>query len=97
MVEPAVRPCVSPAKYLQGVRCMANEATGGGTAQARAATSRAAAEAERDAESLGEQIDTLKADLALISSTLADLVRSSAREGRESVERTAEQYMREGR
>lgn len=76
---------------------MANEATGGGTAQARAATSRAAAEAERDAESLGEQIDTLKADLALISSTLADLVRSSAREGRESVERTAEQYMREGR
>jgi ElaB/YqjD/DUF883 family membrane-anchored ribosome-binding protein len=53
--------------------------------------------AERDAENLTQQIETLKADLAAISATLADLVKDSAREGRATIEKTADRYMREAR
>jgi ElaB/YqjD/DUF883 family membrane-anchored ribosome-binding protein len=47
-------------------------------------------------ESLEAQIETLKSDIAAISATLADLVKSSVRQGRAKAERTAEQYMRQG-
>jgi ElaB/YqjD/DUF883 family membrane-anchored ribosome-binding protein len=51
----------------------------------------------RNTEALQEQIEALKGDLASISATLADLVKSSVREGRAKAERTAEQYLRQGR
>jgi ElaB/YqjD/DUF883 family membrane-anchored ribosome-binding protein len=81
---------------------MANETTGS-RATARAtqagegASERSGASLDRSVDNLSDQIETLKADLAGISATLADLVRSGAREGRASVERTAEYYAREGR
>ena len=43
-----------------------------------------------------EQIETLKADLAAISSTLSGLVKSGVREGRSKVERTADYYKQQG-
>jgi ElaB/YqjD/DUF883 family membrane-anchored ribosome-binding protein len=50
----------------------------------------------RDTETLQEQIEALKSDLASISATLASLVKSGVREGRAKAEQTAEQYLREG-
>jgi ElaB/YqjD/DUF883 family membrane-anchored ribosome-binding protein len=52
---------------------------------------------ERDTENLGQQIEALKSDLAAISATLADLVKDSAREGRATIEKTADHYVREAR
>lgn len=70
---------------------MANEATGG---TGRSKGERTIAE---DTETLTEQIESLKADLAGISQTLAELLKDSAREGRRTVEDTADYYMREGK
>jgi ElaB/YqjD/DUF883 family membrane-anchored ribosome-binding protein len=64
---------------------MASEAKGGGQS-----------ETARGAEELQEQIESLKADLAAISTTLSDLVRSGVREGRTRVERKASEYKRQG-
>src|SRR5262245_12330232 len=63
---------------------MANEST--------AKQSRTAAEME----SLEEQIETLKSDISAISTTLADLVKTGVREGRQKAERTAEYYKQQG-
>ena len=52
---------------------------------------------ERDADNLAQQVETLKADLAAITATLADLVKDSAREGRATIEKTADHYVREAR
>jgi ElaB/YqjD/DUF883 family membrane-anchored ribosome-binding protein len=81
---------------------MANETTGGratarGTQAGEGLAERSGASVDRSVDNLSDQIETLKADLAGISATLADLVRSGAREGRATVERTAEYYAREGR
>jgi ElaB/YqjD/DUF883 family membrane-anchored ribosome-binding protein len=51
----------------------------------------------RDSEALQEQIEALKGDLAAISATLADLVKDGVREGRARAERTAEDYLKQGR
>lgn len=48
-------------------------------------------------EALQEQIETLKGDLALIAATLKDLVKSGVREGRSKAERTADQYLKQGK
>ncbi len=71
---------------------MANESTAASSA-ARSGTRSTASEAE----SLQEQIETLKTDLASISTTLSDLVKSGVREGRAKAERTADYYKRQGK
>lgn len=79
---------------------MANESTGaaGRAAGAKAAgADTAESAAERDAAALAAQIETLKADLAAISATLADLVKATASEGRAKIERTAEHYIQTGK
>ncbi len=77
---------------------MANETTGGtGRAAPTRASQAAESATERNMDSLSDQIEMLKTDLAGISATLADVVRSGAREGRATVERTAEYYARQGR
>jgi ElaB/YqjD/DUF883 family membrane-anchored ribosome-binding protein len=48
-------------------------------------------------ESLEAQIEVLKGDIAAISATLSDLVKSGVREGRAKAERTAEQYKQQGK
>jgi len=63
---------------------MANEST---TGSKRAAASE---------ESLEAQVETLKAELASVSATLSDLLKSGVRQGRAKAERTAEQYLRQG-
>jgi ElaB/YqjD/DUF883 family membrane-anchored ribosome-binding protein len=68
---------------------MANESSTTAKQGARSASS--------EAESLEEQIETLKGDISAISATLQDLVKSSVREGRAKVERTAEQYKQQGK
>jgi ElaB/YqjD/DUF883 family membrane-anchored ribosome-binding protein len=76
-----------PARYpanLMQEQGMANEST---------AKSRSGA---GEPETLEAQIETLKSDIAAISATLADLVKSSVREGRSKAERTAQQYLRQG-
>ena len=65
---------------------MANESTGGSQGRRSAAGE----------ESLEAQVETLKAELANVSATLAELVKSSVRQGRAKAERTAEQYPRQG-
>lgn len=49
-----------------------------------------------DAEALQSQIEALKGDIAGISATLADLVKSGIREGRAKAEKTAEHYKKQG-
>jgi ElaB/YqjD/DUF883 family membrane-anchored ribosome-binding protein len=56
----------------------------------------AQSETARNTEELQEQIETLKQDLAAISTTLSDLVRSGVREGRSKAERKAREYQRQG-
>jgi len=76
---------------------MANEAAGG--AGGRAATSRtprSESDLARDAEALQDQIEALKKDIATISATLADLVKSGLREGRDTVREKADRYRRQG-
>lgn len=71
---------------------MASEATGAGRQGSRGGQS----ETAQNTEELQAQIETLKEDLAAISKTLTDLVRSGVREGKSKVERTAAQYKRQG-
>jgi ElaB/YqjD/DUF883 family membrane-anchored ribosome-binding protein len=47
-------------------------------------------------ESLEAQVETLKAELATVSATLAELLKSGVRQSRAKAERTAEQYLRQG-
>ncbi|WP_161141409.1 DUF883 family protein [Propylenella binzhouense] len=77
---------------------MASEATSGrsGTTRSSGADATDGATAE-DVKSLSAQIDLLKTDISALAATLSDLARASAREGREKVERTADDYYREGR
>ncbi len=49
-----------------------------------------------DAEALQAQIEALKGDIAAISLTLADLVKSGVREGRAKAEQKADHYRRQG-
>ena len=65
---------------------MANESTAGSTGKRSAASE----------ESLEAQVETLKAELASVSATLSDLLKSGVRQGRAKAERTAEQYLRQG-
>jgi ElaB/YqjD/DUF883 family membrane-anchored ribosome-binding protein len=89
---------------------MANEATAGAGGATNIRTSRSGEREERtaelkketdavkrDAQSMSDQIEELRSDLAAVAATLSDLVRSGAREGRETVERTADYYLSEGR
>jgi ElaB/YqjD/DUF883 family membrane-anchored ribosome-binding protein len=41
-------------------------------------------------------VETLKAELASVSATLSELVKSGVRQGRAKAERTAQQYMQQG-
>lgn len=68
---------------------MASETTGRGKASEQSGVA-------HDTEALQEQIETLKSDLAAISTTLADLLKSGVREGRAKAQKTAEQYLRQG-
>ena len=65
---------------------MANESTGGSQGRRSAAGE----------ELLEAQVETLKAELANVSATLSELVKSGVRQGRAKAERTAEQYLRQG-
>lgn len=78
---------------------MANESTSatGRSAAARASQAGEGTSVERNMETLSDQVETLKSELAGISATLSDLVRSGAREGRATVERAADHYVRQGR
>jgi ElaB/YqjD/DUF883 family membrane-anchored ribosome-binding protein len=51
----------------------------------------------RNSEELQAQIETLKEDLATISATLSDLVRSGVREGRSRAEQKASEFSQQGR
>ena len=75
---------------------MASETTGAGGAKQGARGTGAQSDTARNSEELQAQIETVKEDLAAISATLADLVRSGVREGRERMERTARQYRQQG-
>jgi ElaB/YqjD/DUF883 family membrane-anchored ribosome-binding protein len=66
---------------------MASEATGKGSSSQTA----------QNTEELQAQIETLKDDLAAISKTLSDLVRSGVREGRSRAERKANEYKQQGK
>lgn len=71
---------------------MANQSgatTGGSVSQA----SSARAERQAEQETLADQIETLKAELASVRGTLTDLARAGAREGKA----TANQYVKAGR
>jgi ElaB/YqjD/DUF883 family membrane-anchored ribosome-binding protein len=50
----------------------------------------------RSSEELQAQIETLKQDLASISTTLSDLIRSGIREGRSKAEQKASEYRQHG-
>ena len=65
---------------------MANESTAGSTGKRSAAAE----------ESLEAQIETLKSELASVSATLSDLLKSSVRQGRAKAERTAQDYLHQG-
>src|SRR3954469_16371067 len=67
---------------------MANESTAGTGSAGRRAVS--------GEESLEAQVETLKTELANVSATLAELLKSGVRQGRARAERTAEQYLRQG-
>lgn len=75
---------------------MANEATGAGAGRVNAPRA-ATAEREREADTLSAQVEALKNDVSALTATLAELVKSSAREGRGKVEQKADEYYREGR
>lgn len=77
---------------------MPNEATGAAAGRANAPRPAAAErERERDVDTLSGQVEALKNDVSALTATLADLLKSSAREGRGKVERKADEYYREGR
>jgi ElaB/YqjD/DUF883 family membrane-anchored ribosome-binding protein len=52
---------------------------------------------EAQSEELVAQIEALRKDVATISTTLANLVRTGAEEGRDRLSRQANYYMEEGR
>jgi ElaB/YqjD/DUF883 family membrane-anchored ribosome-binding protein len=72
---------------------MANEAASGVKSSRGAG---AQSETAQNSEELQAQIETLKEDLAAISATLSNLVRSGVREGRGKVERKARAYKEQG-
>src|SRR5690349_19005044 len=65
---------------------MANESTAGSPASRRTGSE----------ESLERQAETLKAELAQVSTKLSELVKSGVRQGRARAERAAEGYVRQG-
>jgi ElaB/YqjD/DUF883 family membrane-anchored ribosome-binding protein len=65
-----------------------NPQTPGGRGKSRTAA---------QAEELSAQIETLRKDVAAISATLAELLRTGTEEGRERIEQEADHYLREGR
>jgi len=71
---------------------MANQSSGSSAASSMQS---GAARGEREAhsESLADQVETLKSDLAAIRGTLADLAKAGAREGKQ----TANEYVKAGR
>jgi len=69
---------------------MANESAASSAKQGARSTA-------SEADSLQEQIETLKQDISAISTTLTDLVKTGVREGRAKAERTADQYKRQGK
>jgi ElaB/YqjD/DUF883 family membrane-anchored ribosome-binding protein len=81
---------------------MANESSStasraGGARTQAAERDEAGSAMDRDAAALAAQVETLKADLAAISATLADLVKATASEGRATIERTADYYVKKGK
>jgi len=75
---------------------MAKKATSGGEATKSAAAG-AGSGAARDLDAVSEQFEVLRRDVAALVEMLGDLAGSTAREGRETVERTADEYIRKGR
>ncbi len=67
---------------------MAKEATG--------ETTGGQSETARNTEELQAQVETLKSDLAAISATMSDLIRSGVREGRSKAGRKAREYRQQG-
>lgn len=51
----------------------------------------------RDLEAVAEQLEVLRRDVSTLVDTLGDLVGNTAREGRATVERKADEYIRRGR
>lgn len=72
---------------------MANQSGGTTTIGSGAQASAARTERQADTETLTDQIETLKSELASVRGTLSDLARSGAREGKA----TANQYVKAGR
>jgi ElaB/YqjD/DUF883 family membrane-anchored ribosome-binding protein len=67
---------------------MATEASGDGK--------KGGSETARNAAELQAEIETLKEDLAALTTTLSNLMRSGVREGRGRFERKAEEYKKQG-
>jgi len=75
---------------------MAKKATSGGSA-AKPAAAGAGSEAAPDLDAVSEQFEVLRRDVAALVEMLGELAGSTAREGRETVERRADEYIRKGR
>jgi ElaB/YqjD/DUF883 family membrane-anchored ribosome-binding protein len=67
---------------------MANESTAESKARRNAAAG--------GEDSLEAQIETLKADLAAVRASLAELLKTGARQGRAKAERASEDYLKQG-
>jgi len=75
---------------------MAKKTASGGEA-AKPAAAGAGSEAARDLDAVSEQLEVLRRDVAVLVEMLGELVGGTAREGREAIERRAEDYVRKGR
>jgi ElaB/YqjD/DUF883 family membrane-anchored ribosome-binding protein len=75
---------------------MAKKATKSGS-DADKGGAKGGAEAARDIEAVSKQLEVLGRDVAVLVEMLGDLVGTTAREGRETVERKADEYVRKGR
>jgi len=64
---------------------------------AKSAAAGASSEVARDLDAVSEQFEVLRRDVAALVEMLGDLAGSTARGGRKTVERTADEYMRMGR
>jgi len=76
---------------------MAKKTASGGSAAKSAAAEVGGSEARRDLDAVSEQFEVLRRDVAGLVEMLGDLAGSTARGGRKTVERTADEYMRMGR
>jgi len=77
---------------------MARKASSGGSAaQSSASAAGADSTSARDFDAVSEQLEVLKRDVAALVDTLGSLVGNTAREGRATVERKADEYIRKGR